>query len=274
MWHPLPRRQLGVRPIGVAVGMCVFALGLAGKEDVATDPFVELGYMRANQAYHLAKAHTPLNAADARAAKLAVGLSLMNYQPRTDETIKGALAAFEDLVATGVEDEATIAAQYFIARIWQMHAEPADPRLARTHYLALARKHPTHRLAQYAWVKIGTMELYLEHSPDAKARIRTVEGYLDRLSDPAVRRSLRHVLGQACQVLIDDPERALTHYEAALADGIAKDNLLADVMLRAAECARRVGDVRKARDYLKGYLERYPRSHASQLAREILASLP
>jgi TolA-binding protein len=254
--------------------MCVCSLGLVGKEDAAADPFVELGYMRANQAYHLAKAHVPLNAADARAAKLAMGLALMNYQPRTDETIKGALAAFEDLVATGVDDEATIAARYFIARIWQMHAEPADPRLARSLYLALARKHPTHRLAQYAWVKIGTMDLYLDHSPDAKARIRRVEGYLDKLSDPAVRRSLRHVLGQACQVLVDDPERALTHYEAALADGIAKDNLLADVMLRAAECARRVGDAGKARSYLNSYLERYPRSHASQLAREILASLP
>ncbi len=275
MWLPPLTRHISPGLI-VLLAVCVAGVGTAcGKESQApSDPFVELGYMRANQAYHLAKAYTPRDEVDARAVRLAMGLALMNYQPRTDDTIRRALVEFEALIAHGGDDEAAITARFFTARIWQMHAEPVDLRRARALYVALAKDHPGHRLAQYAWVKVGTMDLYLDHGPDAKTRIRRVEGYLDKLSDPAVRRSLRHVLGQACQVLIDDPARALIHYEAALADGLAKDNLLADVMLRAAECARRVGDSGKARGYLNTYLERYPRSHASQLAREILASLP
>lgn len=230
--------------------------------------------MRANQAYRAAERTPTSDEAGERAVRLAKGLALMNYQPRTDQTIRRALEHFAVLIGSGHEDEAAIVARYFQARIWQMHAEPADPARARAMYVELAVRHPKHPLAQYAWVKVGTMDLYLERKPDAATRIRRVEGYLEKLSDPAVRRSLRHVLGQACQVLVDDPARALVHYEAALEDGLEKDNLRADVILRAAECARRVGKTDKARRYLSLYLERYPRSHATQVARELLGSLP
>ncbi len=253
----------------------VFAAGgaaMASEKD--PDPFGELGLMRANQAFRIAEKAVSHDEVGARVMLLARGLAAMNYQPRTEQTIEGALRAFDDLIASGAEDEAAIVARYFQARIWQMHKEPADPRKARALYAALAVRHPDHPLAQYAWVKIGTMELYLDRKPEADARIRKVEGYLPKLTDPAVRRSLRHVLGQACQVLVDDPARALEHYEAALADGLAKDNLLADVLLRAAECARRVGRTEQARRYLTAYIERYPRSHATQVAHEILLSLP
>lgn len=268
MWHPLPRRHPFARRLCAVAGLCL------GASVLSAEPFTELGYMRANQAYRAAANSVARDEAGERELRLAKGLALMNFQPRTDETIRRALGEFEALIASGPEDEATITARYFQARIWQMHAEPADPRRARALYVALAVRHPDHPLAQYAWVKVGTMDLYLERKPDAAERIRQVEGYLPKLTDPAVRRSLRHVLGQACQVLVDDPARALEHYEAALADGLSKDNLVADVMLRAAECARRVGRTETARRYLAGYVERYPRSHATQLAKEILGSLP
>lgn len=271
------RQPLAPRPPPRWRILLAAGLGLGGTMLAAAggpDPFDELGHMRANQAYLAADRAVSGDEAERRAMLLARGLASMNVQPRTEQTIDGALDDFEALIASGHEDEATIVARYFQARIWQMHKEPADLRKARALYAALAVRHPDHPLAQYAWVKIGTMELYLDRKPDADARIRKVEGYLPKLTDPAVRRSLRHVLGQACQVLVDDPARALEHYEAALADGIAKDNLLADVLLRAAECARRIGRTEQARRHLTHYLERYPRSHATQVAREILGTLP
>lgn len=235
--------------------------------------FHDLGALRANQAFETLSL-PPAAPDDERATRLALGLALLNRQPRNDANLAEALGHFEALAAEDPADEAGIAARYFAARWWQVHAPQPDLGRARRAYLELAESAPQHPLAQYGLVKVGIMDLYTTTTLEPAERIQNVEALLPRLSHPAVRRSLRHVLGQACQVLVDDPARALGHYEAALADGLAKDNLHADVLLRAAETARRIGDAPKARALLENYVERYPRGHATRLAREILASLP
>jgi len=270
--HPcLSRLTPGcARPLAVLLGSLV-SVSMAGAEPA--EAFHDLGALRANQAYETLSV-PPAAPGDVRATRLGLGLALLNRQPRSEANLMEALRHFETLAAENPADEAGVAARYFAARWWQIHAPQPDLARARRAYLELAASAPEHPLAQYGLVKVGILDLYTATGPAPAERIQSVEALLPRLTHPAVRRNLRHVLGQACQVLVDDPERALGHYEAALADGLAKDNLHADVLLRAAETARRTGDARKARIFLEVYVERYPRSHAARLAREILASLP
>lgn len=258
--------------LAVCIGLSVAGSAPATADEATlAEAFDLLTKFRSNEAFQIV-AGSP--AGDRRSQRLAGALALLTRQPFTTGNLAASREEFRRLAEENGDDEIGIASRFFEARVLQRHLTPPDRPAARRLYRQLFADHPAHVLAQYGLVKVVTMDLYVpEESLPPKERFARLEPLAVHFTHAGPARSFHQVMGQAGMMFGLGYDRALPHHEAAVALGFRKDNLHADVLIRAAECARLSGQPDKARRYYSQYLEEFPRYSGAALARRVLEAL-
>jgi hypothetical protein len=205
--------------------------------------------------------------------RLALAASLLTAPP----TSEGRLGEAEDLLRQLVDGRHGAEALWLLARIPHVHRAAPDAAEAAVRYRRLIDTHPDHALAAQAEVKLAIIELapLSRAGADAARRdslIAAHEGALPSLADPIARRDLRLVLAEArlhagCQA------EALTHLETAITDGLVSGPAVGDLLVRAGELARLLGEPARAAGHYRAFLAAFPRDQRAHLVRERLAGV-
>jgi len=197
-----------------------------------------------------------------REHRYALAVSLLNRQPKSDRTIAEARRYLTTLVeeSTVPDDEITLAARFYVARILQLHQSKPDLAAARLAYRELSRIPDGGFWAEVAAVKWATLHVY-EVTPwsEKAARLAEAEKELTRLTSPTLRKDLHIILADGYEKFGISLPAALHHLEAAWAAGIERGIDQGDFLARMGELARRTGDPAKARGYFTEFLRRFRR---------------
>lgn len=220
-------------------------------------------------------AHAGFKLQTSREASLGEALTLLQLQPKTERKIAAATALLEGIIADGTDDEAGINALYFLGRIAQVHRMPVNPSAAVVHYTRLIEAHPSHPLAGQARVKLALIALYRIQSADERA---TAFARFSALGpdqpDPASRRDLHLLLGEAALRFDLGKSAAFDHFTAAFDAGILRPTLEADTLVRLGELARELQHHDLSRLHYGRFLAEFPRDNRRRMITEALASLP
>ncbi len=210
-----------------------------------------------------------------REARFARAMALLNVQPKTRTNIDAADDALRTLTAEDGDDEWGVAAQYFLARIEQVHRYEPDRTRALEMYARLKNEHPDHYYGQMAAVKWAILRIY---DPDGDAASRA--GVLDELeplgeilTDDDAARSFHLVMADAyCRFELSNA-RPIEHLLAVDRLGIATRRSEADLYVRIGELARLEGRTDLAREYYRRLLEGFPRDARAYMVRQRLKEL-
>lgn len=209
-----------------------------------------------------------------RDASYGQALALLNAQPRTADKIARAHGLLESVRAGGAADDLGLAARYFLARVQQVHLQPADPERARLELQSLAEEHPEHYLGQMAQIRLAFIELFAPGSPEEK---RAVFERYDRISLPWVDEHLRAVfhtvVGDAIMVVYQDTAWATRHYRYVTLVAAVRELTLVDALVRIGETARLAGVPDVARDAYEQLLTNSPRDPRAWLIQGHLEAL-
>lgn len=200
-------------------------------------------------------------------------LAHLNAQPKTRGHIEEARRLFTTL-ADSADTDLSIRARYFLGRIAQVHAYEPDPAAADRIYTDLLAAHPTHPFAQLAASKLALLRLYDPHATTPVAtRFAELERYGAALTDKSARRDFHYVMGVAALFFKLPDERALDHLLASADAGMINDQNRANVYIRIAEIARRLGQRDVALRHYRLFLEAAPREVRTRYAAERVAEL-
>ena len=212
------------------------------------------------------------NAPDSRPAALGLALSSLgfsSFDATRLEEIRAQLTALAD-----GNDAAARAALYFLGRIAQLYARPADPALAAQYYRQLIARGLDDYWSRNAVVKLALLELFSLPQPGGReARLARAELLLADTTDALARRDLHLVLAEVLLRWHASDERALSHLEAAEQIGGLDDTTRADVLVQIGELARLRGDTLTARRHYDLFLREYPRERRTYFVRQRRDSL-
>lgn len=232
----------------------------------AAEHLRNLEFQRAARLY----AHLPA-ASLSSADRLAWAAALLNAQPRTENNIREAAALFESI---GAEDpNLRAAALFWLARLWQDHASPADPPRARELYARLVETFPDHPLAEIGVVRLTALDLADLPGLADHARWTEIEARQDLLRRDQPRRDFHWLFAQAWLDAGGDPARALPHLQTAARLGFSNRNIAANTLVQIAELARESGRPDLARETYRRFLSDYPRDGRRHLIAERLGAL-
>jgi len=204
-------------------------------------------------------------------ARIGLAVALLNVQPRQSANIERALALLDGVRSAG-RDEQVIEAIYLLARIHQLHRDPADPYKAVELFDGLLAAHPDHPLAQMGFVKAAMLRLYVLDEASPAATFATLEQRAAHLSDPTARRDFHLTMAAAASRLRLGDAAALRHLRAADAVGLAKRNTAGNLYIRAATRARALGQVDLAEAYERRFLAEFPRDFRAYTIRQRLGA--
>ncbi len=191
---------------------------------------------------------------------------LLNAQPKLQGNIDQARSLLESVRQTRADDATGLGALYYLARIAQFHADPADPAKAASLYADLIARAPDFPLAQEAVARLAALRLFDNTPPEERRKhLDEFEAAANRLTSAAARRDLHFVLAEALLALTDDREGILRHLLAAREAGIQRQQLLADTTVRIAVLARELGHRDAAIGYYKEFLAAFPRDGRAYL---------
>lgn len=197
-----------------------------------------------------------------RENRYALAISQLNRQPKNDRTVAQARRLLAALVEepSAPDDEITLAARFYLARIFQLHQSKPDLAAARSAYRELSRAPGGGFWAETASVKWATLGLY-EITPWSEKAGRLAEGEQEllRLTNPTLQKDLHIILADGYEKFGVSLPAALRHLEAAWALGIERGIDQGDFLARMGELARLIGDRAKARGYFGEFLKRFRR---------------
>lgn len=203
--------------------------------------------------------------------QLGLAASLLTAPP----TSEGRLDQAEGLLRGLVDGPRGAEALWLLARIPQVHRARPDAGEAAVRYRRLIDAHPAHVLAAQAQVKLAILELgprSRTSAPDAgrDALLATHEAALASIADPIARRDLQLVLAEA-RLHAGALAEALAHLEAVIAGGQVSGPPAGDLLVRAGELARRLGEPARAAGHYRAFLAAWPRDQRAHLVRQRLA---
>lgn len=211
---------------------------------------------------------------DAREADFGVALMLLNKQPKTEANIQQAADLFAQ-VGAGGDDDLSVLAAYYGARIEQMHRFEPNSAAAIALYNSLIESHPGHPIAEVAISKRAVLEIYDDSPLEAKrARLEQLATLAPTLQYPPARRDLHLLLADSYARLFQDNQNTLAELLAADAEGIERPKNRSDVWVRIGELARLTGQPELARRYYKKFLESFRRDNRTFTVRQRLEALP
>lgn len=195
-----------------------------------------------------------------REARLGEALAVLQLPERTPATLARARASFEALQREQPDDDVGIAAEYYLARLCQVHAYVPDLGGAIARYRALIAGHPTHYYAQLAAPKLATLLLY-DDVPDQEweRRVAEVQALLPKLTLPAARRDVRLALAMSLIRLRHDHARAYPLLAACLDEGsVSRLTHLNALLVQAAESAAQLGKPNEAFGWYARFVADFP----------------
>lgn len=272
--------------------LCVLALGFAAAPTVARlpaapePPLVRVWENAARYLYN--EAHLELEALSRRTAlsrddRVFAAALLLNVQPRTRERLERSERELRAVVAEASDDDAGLAARFFLARVLQLHRPTPDAAGAAGLLRELYAERPDHPIAQQAAVKLALLELYpADGSTPPLELLRRHSAVADALTDGAARRDLQLIVGRAWLYYRDDlPQPRETTLRTALhhhADVHALNNsgvrTRAEVLVALGNLAAELGETALARDAYTEFLERFQRDIRAGTIRQRLHALP
>ena len=183
----------------------------------------------------------------------------MNVQRKTRRNIERAYHILEQLRDEDSADHYGLSAQYFLARIDQIHRSPPDPDSAARHYLSLIERQSNHPLAQLAVIKLGILELYNPSIEDFSAALSETEERLNILTDSIAIRDFHILLAEAYERHKLSKSKGLEHLLAAQEIDPAIRLLDNGFIIRVADLARELGDYELSIRYYREFLDLFQR---------------
>lgn len=263
-----------MRPGKITFGLLLPLAALAAP--AASDPTAEAWQLLANyrpdfslpRFEQLAK-----SPADARAARFGEALSLLAQPSPVPDRVRRAKAILTALAAEGADDVA-LGARFYLARLAEFSAEPADPGLAATEFRRLIVEHPDSAWAQAAVTRLAILLLYTPAGPaEPAARLAAAEQLLAPARQPLAVAELHLVLADAVFHHGLPDRLALPHLLAAAQTGALDPTTRADVLVQIGELSRLGGDAAQASSYYRRFLTEYPRDARQFAVRKELAAL-
>ena len=196
------------------------------------------------------------NGKDIRRDQLSEAAILINLQPRTPANLDRADQLLTTLAET--TDDVGISALYLSGRIDQSHRIPYRIAEAKTHYTQLASLDSEYPLAQAGIVQLALLELYDESLPVAD-RFSAAESLQSKLTGNFARSDYHLVLARSYLFLQAGDDNALTHFLAAIKQGITTDRIRADALISAGELARDLGQSTAERQCYEQFISENPR---------------
>jgi len=206
-----------------------------------------------------------------REARFGEAITILNLQPRTDAHIGRSRRLLENLVAEHADDEVDVFARFFLARLLELHVQPAETAVARHLYRELVDAHPGDPLAERAAAQLVLIDAYADISPgERQRRLTALENLGPRLTTPAGRRDFYLNLGNACIDFGLGSDRALNYLLVADRAGITDPTTQANTWIAIGELARATGQIPLARTYYDRFLAAFPRdSRQTTIARRL-----
>jgi hypothetical protein len=213
------------------------------------------------------------NGPEARSARLGEALSLLAQPSPVMDRVGRARVILTALAAEGADDIA-LAAQFYLARLAEFSAEPADPELAAAEFRRLIAGHPESAWAQAAIARLAILLLYTPAGPaDPAARLAAAEQLLAFARGPQAIVDLHLVIADAVFHYRLPDRLALPRLLAAERTGALDSATRGDVLVQIAELSRLEGDAAQARAYYDRFLAEYPRDARQFAVRQQLAVL-
>jgi tetratricopeptide (TPR) repeat protein len=263
------RSNLTYRAVPLLAGSLLLCVAAAAA-DIQSDPWaMGLRMEMGSAAVRFAEMHR----ANPHDGQLAVGYasSLLGRQPRTARNVEEASRVLRGALAS--EDvEATVAARYLLARIAQIHRQPAELAAAREGFATLLADHPGHPVAEQGGVKLGTIILFEQRERPFAERLDEVTRLLAGLETPGARRGLHEALGRAL-ALESDYAGALHHWRQvrAISHGRARRDAQVDMIV--AGLALEVGELELALQHYRSFLELGGRDNRRQTVLGVVAAI-
>ncbi|PTX97570.1 hypothetical protein DB346_21515 [Verrucomicrobia bacterium LW23] len=222
-----------------------------------------------------------------RQIKLGMGIALTNAQPKTDDNLDKAVAAFTEVAAGGARDELAAMARYYIARVVERHRYAQDDaqageysRKAATLYKELFADMPDQLFAQLGMVKYAMITIYDTNLPtaDRPKVLADLETLLPKITHPLAARDFHSELGAAYLylpegVIADAKKKALEHYLEVDRYGLQRFTAKADLWIRIGNLARDEKRNDLALEYLGRFVAEYPRDSRNYYARKVMGEL-
>ncbi len=215
---------------------------------------------------------------DERERELGEAVTLLNVQPRTSGNIERARTLFKKLGAdASSNDDTSIFARFFLARIDENYDDPPQPEAARKLYRELVEHHAGNPLAEAGAASLVLLDLYENIPTDERARrFDELEKLAPLLKTPSGRRDYQLNMGNA---YVDFPEiagaqaKALEHLQAADKEGISRWQSEALAWIAIGELARAENRNDLAAEYYGKFLAKYKRDNRHFTIQKALESL-
>ncbi len=210
---------------------------------------------------------------EARRARLGEALSLLAQPSPVPDRVGRARTILTALAAEGADDVA-LGARFYLARLAEFSAEPADPALAATEFRRLIAEHPDSAWAQAAVPRLAILLLYTPAGPaEPAARFAAAEALGASARQPGAVAELQLVLSDAIFHYKLPDGLALPHLYAAERTGALDPATRGDVLVQIAELERLGGHPAQATEYYRKFLAEYPRDARQYPVRQRLAKL-
>jgi len=205
------------------------------------------------------------------AAVLGEALALLNLPPRSEATVEKA----DQLLARAAEDPVVAAeAEYYRARILQIHRPVPDLTAAKAAYAALITKFPDSAFGQMAVVKWALITAAQARKADREAVYREIEAKGAGLSNLDAARDFHLLLANTSARWEMPPERSLAELRAAEKTGTLSGRIAGDVLVRIGELSNLLGSREDALAAYTEFVRLFPRDRRTFTLRQQMAEKP
>lgn len=256
-------------------GLALLGLLLAGPGRAADAPAAQAAWelIAAYKPEQALKAFQSVTGGDRRRNQFGEAMALLAQPlPVPDRVARG--RALLEGVAAGADDDLALAARFYLGRVAEFQAEPADPRAAAAQFEQLIAAHPDSRWAQAAVARLAILRLYTTAGPDQPAaRVAEAERLVAAARQPQAVADVHLVIADAVFHYRLPDAQALPHLLAAERTAVLDPTTRADVLVQIGEVARLTGDRALAEKFYRTFLQEYPRDARQFPIRQQLAGL-
>ena len=207
-------------------------------------------------------------------ARLAGALSLMLRQPQTQGNQRRAAAELEAVAQAHPGTDFEAMALYYRGRLEQVHAIEPDARRALPWYRKAADARPGTLWADLARLQLSTIQLLDEEwGGDWATRVRRAGEELAEIQRPVVRVSFHLMVSNALLRADQELETALEHVIAAHREGIVRETVRSDALVRIGTLLRELDRHAEAAPYYREFLRDFPRDNRFNLITARLAEI-
>ncbi len=250
----------------------------AATEEVASrmeDGWREASIFLFQQAHETFADQAPEVSTD-RERKLGLAVTRLALQPRTQGNIAEAARELTELMKEDATDASGRAAQFYLARVYEVHEAPAEREKARELFYDLASRHPGDLFTELAAVRVLSIELEnaADSGEDPAAVVSRLAPLAKNLTSDTGRREYHANAGLMLAAMQGDRSTALRELEVAASYPGGLPQIRALILLSAATLAQELGEFSTARTFYLRFIDEFPREFRRYSVQKILETLP